>query len=245
MKHLLLAPLFALLFTGLCFSGYNTIKENDYSGFIFRRPSAPQNPEKSKEFFFGVDNSKIKEKAIKVNGSTISDNQAIHLIRSHARHIDASDKSIPDDINSLRVLILGQTPADTKIIADDIKSNEDIKKLTEGWVIKVYDKTNPTYKSIVEDVGYTCPNKQALYVVTPNGKVIHHQFVYEGPQDLRKVFSGIRKKDDKFDPNNSPNLLNEDLFSKLKDLVLNYVKSVPPIIWLVGIIVLFVIYKKK
>jgi hypothetical protein len=118
------------------------------------------------------------------------------LNREPRRTIQAT--AIPDDTKKLRLTLIG-ADADRKPIESDLASHPLLTPLKDQFVL--WSKA-PDHSS-VKNVGFVTAGHPSIYVQSADGKVLHRQDSYRGPEQLAEA---IRKANPNYDPKNDPDL---------------------------------------
>lgn len=130
--------------------------------------------------------------------------------------------SLPDDSKWLCLTIIGSQAARQRVL-DDLRSSPALAL----WKDKIKVQDYPSDHWAVRDVGFVTTGNPTIYCQAPDGKVLHRQDDYRGPEalaeTLRKADSGYRSEKD------------PDLSKPLT--------SMPLVVWIAGAILLILLLK--
>jgi hypothetical protein len=169
---------------------------------------------------YGVDKDRIEGPKYEVRGKQVSRQEAI----------DAVTGAIPDESKKLHLTVIGPADARARVL-EDLKK-EPLAGLADRLLVQAYD---PSHWA-VKDAGFVTGGSPTVYLQARDGKVLHRQDSYDGPQKLAEA---IRRADPKYDPKADPNLT-----SPLGG-VLALFNQIPPVGWLlVGGGVLYLLLRK-
>lgn len=145
------------------------------------RPPVSQN--------FGVDRSKLKgEESYHLNGRKATRKQAIEAIEAN----------VPDDVDKLRLTVIGGE-ADRKRVLADIDTHPALAEVKGRVLVQSY----PADHWAVAKAGFVTTGAPTIYVQQPDGRVLHRQDAYAGPEPLAEA---VRKADPNYQPKNDPDL---------------------------------------
>lgn len=164
---------------------------------------------------FGVDKDKIsKEPQILRGDKAIGRKEAIKLLEG---------KNLEDDTAKLRLTIIGPE-ADRKRVLADIESNPVLSvAVKERCLVQAYAPDHWAVKNL----GFVTTGKPTIYLQRADGKVLHRQEDYRGPEKLTEA---IRKADPKYDTARDPDL-NKPWWEKILPADLS---KVPTSVWVIG-----------
>ncbi|VTS03246.1 hypothetical protein [Tuwongella immobilis] len=184
--------------------------------------SGPPRPESAEEATrppagnYGIDLDKLGHRErYSLNGREVSQAEAFQ----------AAGDDLVDDSHLRRLTVIG-TPEQRKAVVEDLKSSPKLSGYRDQLVIKTYSPADWA----VNDAGFVTSGKPTIYLQAPNGKVLHRQDDYDGPDSLA---SAIRKSDPNYDPAKDPDL-RKSSSNPLSDALSGFT---PTTLGLVGIIV--------
>lgn len=129
---------------------------------------------------------------------------------------------LPDDSDWLSLTIIGPEAARRQVL-NDLQSSS----LLTPWKDRLKVKDYPPDHWAVRDAGFVTTGNPTIYCQAPDGRVLHRQDIYRGPESLAEV---LRKADPAYNPERDPDL-NKPL------------SSVPPWIWIGGGILVVLLWK--
>ncbi len=129
---------------------------------------------------------------------------------------------LPDDSQWPSLTIIGPEMARKKVLSD-LRSSP----ILAPWKERIKVQDYPPDHWAVKDAGFVTAGQPTIYCQAPDGKVLHRQDEYRGPQALAEV---LRKADPAYQPERDPDL-NKSL------------SSVPLWVWLGGGILLALLWK--
>jgi hypothetical protein len=128
-----------------------------------------------------------------------------------------------DDRDQLCVTVIGEE-VNRRQVLDDLDRAPALTPWKGRLKIHGYE---PTHWA-VQDAGFKTDGRPTIYVQAPDGKVLHRQDEYRGPEALAEV---LRKADPRYQPANDPDL-NRDL------------AGVPLPVWLGGAVLVVLLFWK-
>jgi len=129
---------------------------------------------------------------------------------------------LPDDSKWLCLTIIGPEAARKQVLKD-----LQFSSALAPWKDEVKVQDYPPDHWAVKDVGFVTTGNPTIYCQAPDGKVLHRQDDYRGPEALAEA---LRKADETYQPK--------------KDADLNKpLSSVPPVVWVAGAILLILLLK--
>lgn len=129
---------------------------------------------------------------------------------------------LPDDSKWLCLTIIGPEAARQRVLAD-LQSSPALAP----WKGKIKVQDYPPDHWAVKDTGFVTTGNPTIYCQAPDGKVLHRQDDYRGPETLAEV---LRKADPAYKPEKDPDL-NKSL------------TNVPLVVWIAGAILLILLLK--
>ena len=129
---------------------------------------------------------------------------------------------LPDDSQWLCLTIIG-SDAERRAVLDDLHSSPALAPWRDRLKVQDYSPDHWT----VRDAGFKCDGHPTIYCQAPDGKVLHRQDSYRGPEALAEV---LRKADPAYRPEKDPDL-NQTL------------TNVPPLVWIAGAVLLLLLLK--
>ncbi len=163
---------------------------------------------------FGLDLARIPPVQEHIlNGKEVSKEELLKAI---------GKPQLPDDSKWLCLTIIGPDAARQRVL-EDLRSSPTLA----AWKDKIKVQDYPPDHWAVKDSGFVTTGKPTIYCQAPDGKVLHRQDEYRGPEALAEV---LRKADAGYQPEKDP-----DLNKRLQ--------SVPPVVWIAGAIVLVLLLK--
>ncbi len=130
---------------------------------------------------------------------------------------------LPNDSQWLCLTVIGPEAA-RKQVVNDLASASALA----AWKDKIKVQDYPPDHWAVRDAGFQCDGNPTLYCQAPDGKVLHRQDDYRGPEALAEV---LRRADPAYRPEKDPDL-NRSL------------AGVPPWLWVGGAILLVLLLWK-
>jgi hypothetical protein len=135
---------------------------------------------------FGVDQSKLADQErYEVNGHPASRTEAWKLIEG---------KQLPDDAMKLRLTVIGPKPARETVLSD-VRSSPVLTPLRDAFLLSDYEPDHWAVKDLFFTGG-----TPTIYVQASDGKVLHRQDDYRGPEKLAEAIRKARDYDAKKDP---------------------------------------------
>jgi hypothetical protein len=163
----------------------------------------PSSIERDGTLNYGLDTRRIKPAGKhQLNGRDVSREEILEAL---------GDTGVRDDRDQLFITIIGGA-SERRQVLDDLANAPALA----GWKgrLKVHDY-EPAHWA-VKDAGFKTDGRPTIYVQAPDGKVLHRQDDYRGPQALAEA---LRKADPRYQPDKDPDL-NRSL------------ASVPPPVWI-------------
>jgi hypothetical protein len=148
-----------------------------------------------------------------LNGKGVSKEELLKAI---------GEPQLPDDSKWLCLTIIGPD-ASRKQVLNDLQSSPALAP----WKDKVKVQDYPPDHWAVKDVGFVTTGNPTIYCQAPDGKVLHRQDDYRGPEALAEA---LRKADAAYQPKKDPDL-NKPW------------SGVPPVVWVAGAILLILFLK--
>lgn len=163
--------------------------------------------------FFGVDLRRLQRPVDPArflhNGKPVTRADALALVGAE----------LPADKDKLRLTIIGPA-ADTARVAQDL-DKQPLAALKDRFVVQSYE---PSHWAVA-GAGFKCDGPYpVVYLQAPDGKVLHRQDGYEGPDKLAEA---VRKADPNYDPKRDPDL-------SLPFQLPGFLQSVPVLAWVLG-----------
>jgi hypothetical protein len=182
-------------------------------------PAAAPESAKPRVENFGVDVSKLGKGPRYIhNGREVTRGQALEAIEG----------KLPDDAQLPRLTVIGPE-AERKAVLADIASHAALAPYKGRFVVQGYD---PSHWAVQ---GFVTGGKPTIYVQRPDGKVLHRQDDYRGPEALA---AALRKVDPSYDPAKDPDA------TRPKGLPFD-AKDVPLWAWLAGAGAVLLILSRK
>jgi hypothetical protein len=113
--------------------------------------------------------------------------------------MDAVGKTLPDDSKLLRLTVISADEGKRKAVLSDLLTHPALSPLKPQLVVQTYA---PSHWA-VKDAGFTLAGDCVIYLQRPDGKVLHRQDEYRGPEKLAEA---IRKADPSYDPKKDQDL---------------------------------------
>lgn len=139
---------------------------------------------------FGVDISKIEK----------SEHPHYHLSgrRSCRKEVfQALEGQLQDDSNKLHLTIIGSKDEAQKVLAD-LDNDAKLAEFKGRFLVQAYRPESP----MIAGLGFVSGTPM-IYLQLPNGKVVHRQDGYKGPEQLA---TALRRADPNYDPSKDPDL---------------------------------------
>jgi hypothetical protein len=150
-----------------------------------------------------------------------------HLNPAQAREAMAA---LADDSQRLRLTIIGPAPY-RKPVIHDLENHPSLKTLRDQLRVQAYE---PDHWAVARS-GFVVTGKPTIYLQSPDGRVLHRQDEYRGPEKLAEA---IRKANPNYRPENDPDLNVKTISSRLA--------QVPKWGWaLISLPVLFLISRRR
>jgi hypothetical protein len=127
-----------------------------------------------------------------------------------------------DDSKWLCLTIIGPDAARRQVL-NDLRSAPPLA----AWRDRIKVRDYPPDHWAVRDAGFKGNGRPTIYCQAADGKVLHRQDDYRGPEALAEV---LRKADPGYRPENDPDL------NKTQT-------NVPPVVWLAGAVLVFLLLK--
>lgn len=163
---------------------------------------------------FGLDLAKMSPTSEHfLNGKEVSKEELLKAI---------GKPQLPDDSKWLCLTIIGPEAA-RKQVLNDLQSSAALAP----WKDKVKVQDYPPDHWAVKDTGFVTTGNPTIYCQAPDGKVLHRQDDYRGPEALAEA---LRKADAAYQSKMDPDL-NKPL------------SGVPPAVWVAGAILLILLLK--
>lgn len=136
---------------------------------------------------------------------------------------EAIANGFPDDSGKPSLTIIGGTEA-CATVKNDLTANDGLRKAVEGWAVQILPPTSP----LVKGLGFQ-DGAPSIYMQDTNGKVLHRQAEYRGPDQLAEA---ARKADPKYDPKLDPDVTKPQPAPAGPKLNL---ATVPGWVWIIGV----------
>lgn len=107
------------------------------------------------------------------------------------------DVWVPDDSLLLRLTIIG-APPERDIVLADLRENRELAELCRDMLVQSYAPTDWA----VAQAGFVTTGSPTIYLQTADGRVLHRQDEYHGPERLA---AALRRARPDYDPNKDPN----------------------------------------
>jgi hypothetical protein len=140
---------------------------------------------------FGVETGQLSDSdtpTYRRRGQEITREEAVRIL----------GKAVPDDSALLRLTIIGPE-AERKQVLADLQSHASLAALRSKVVVQAYSPTDP----LIKGMGFATGGRPTVYIQAPDGRVLHRQDEYRGPELLAEA---VRKADPAYDPNRDPDL---------------------------------------
>jgi hypothetical protein len=139
---------------------------------------------------FGVMQAKLNGAISRhsINGRGVSEQDAFAALQG----------KLTDDSQKLRLTIIGPEDKRRAVLAD-LVTNAGLASLRDKVVVQNYD---PSHWAIA-NAGFRTTGQPAIYLQAADGKVLHRQDEYRGPDKLAEA---IRKADPSYQPDKDPDL---------------------------------------
>ena len=139
---------------------------------------------------FGVDRDQVNDReTYRVNGIECEKQRAYEALRG--------DPRLPDDSAMRRVVVVGSDAKRKEVLLD-----WNAGKLAEFRNTALLHCYPPDHWHMKE-VGYKAHADPSIYIVAADGKVLHRQDYYDGPD---KLATALRKTDPAYDPAKDPDV---------------------------------------
>jgi hypothetical protein len=123
-----------------------------------------------------------------INGRSVSEQDAFTALQG----------KLTDDSQKLRLTIIG--PEDKRRpVLTDLAANAGLASLKDKVLVQSYD---PSHWAVA-NAGFRATGQPTIYFQAPDGKVLHRQDEYRGPDKLAEA---IRKADPNYQPDKDPDL---------------------------------------
>jgi len=123
-----------------------------------------------------------------INGRIVSEQDAFAALQG----------KLNDDSQKLRLTIIGPEDKRRAVLAD-LATNAGLYLLKDKMLVQSYD---PSHWTVV-NAGFRATGQPTIYLQAPDGKVLHRQDEYRGPDKLAEA---IRKADPNYQPDKDPDL---------------------------------------
>ncbi|HLW66153.1 MAG TPA: hypothetical protein VKS79_12650 [Gemmataceae bacterium] len=139
---------------------------------------------------FGIMQTKLNGSAShhSINGRSVTEEDALAALQG----------KLTDDSQKLRLTIIGPDDKRRAVLAD-WNANPSLRALKDKVLVQGYD---PGHWAVANS-GFRTSGQPTIYLQAPDGKVLHRQDEYRGPDKLAEA---IRKADPNYQPNNDPDL---------------------------------------
>jgi hypothetical protein len=104
---------------------------------------------------------------------------------------------VPDDSTNLRLTVIG-SPEQRRRVLGDLVENTDLAEACRGMFVQSYAPTDWA----VADAGFVTTGSPTIYLQAANGRVLHRQDEYHGPERLA---AALRRARPDYDPSKDPN----------------------------------------
>lgn len=168
--------------------------------------------EKDGTLNFGLTRPTAKQSPKSVhNGREVTKSQLMEVLQK---------ASVPNDAGELCLTVIGPEAERNRVLADLAAS-----PVLAPWKGKLKIQGYPPDHWAVKDSGFVTTGKPTIYCQAPDGKVLHRQDSYVGPEPLAEALRGV---DPSYSPGRDPNINNPlpslDGFAK-------WLESVPGWVW--------------
>ena len=123
-----------------------------------------------------------------INGQAVSETDAMAALQG----------KLTDDSQKLRLTIIGPESLRRPVLVD-FESNPNLAALKDKVLVQSYD---PSHWAVA-NAGFRTTGQPSIYLQAPDGKVLHRQDEYRGPDELAEA---IRKADPNYKPELDPDL---------------------------------------
>ncbi|HEV3143032.1 MAG TPA: hypothetical protein VGZ47_04015 [Gemmataceae bacterium] len=123
-----------------------------------------------------------------INGRSVSEADALAALQG----------KLTDDSQKLRLTIIGPENQRHAVLAD-LESSPSLAPLKDKVLVQSYD---PKHWAVV-NTGFRTTGQPTIYLQSADGKVLHRQDEYRGPEKLAEA---IRKADPNYQPDKDPDL---------------------------------------
>jgi hypothetical protein len=149
---------------------------------------------------FGVMRDRLAaEERLSLNGTPIKPDQARQALAG-----------LIDDSQWLRLTIIG-SPAERQAVVSDLKSHPAFAELRGRLLVQTYE---PDHWAVAA-AGFVRTGKPTIYLQAPDGRVLHRQDEYRGPERLA---AALRRADPNYHPERDPDLDQLPVLSRLTRL---------------------------
>lgn len=212
----------AVLATGE-YRNYNS--GNQTWGPVSKPPINP--PQEATVKNFGVAQEKVEKDAVTLNGKPCTMAEAFAAI---------GKGTLVDDSKKLRLTVYG--PNRERVLYD-LKNDARLLAFSDHLLTQGYDAEHWAVKT----AGFPSGGSPDIVIQDGDGKVLHRQKGYDGPEALAKA---IRKADPKYDPSKDPDLRNaSDPVNKVKEWLSRVDYFGVPNWAFVAVAAVFLYFKKK
>jgi len=173
---------------------------------------------------FGIIREKLAEHGehYLLNGKSVSSDDARQALASGG---------LPDDAGKPRLTIIGPE-ADRRRVLDDLAKAPALAEFRDHFLVQAY----PPEHWAVANSGFVTDGRPTIYMQAPDGKVLHRQNDYAGPEDLAQA---IRRADPNYDSRKDPDLRQPSPLARFS------LARIPTAVWLLagGCLFLFLLRK--
>ncbi len=178
---------------------------------------------------YGLNREKLESNVEKyqLNGAPVTAKQAVTAI------ITADDPKLPDDTKRPSATAIG-TPEQCAKVHDDL--------VKAGLIDSVVWQDYRPDDVMVAKFGFVTKGAPSVYLQAIDGKVLYREDVY----DPTRFITAVRKADPLYDPTKDPNGSSPLTAPFNIQPIIDYVKTVPPVVWIVGAGAgLFMLYRRN
>lgn len=163
---------------------------------------------------YGVDTKQIRSHVYSHKGKEVTRKQAFDIL----------EKGLPSDKDKPYLTVIGNDEDRNKVLGD-LANSPALSTLAKNFRLQDYAPTDWQ----VKDVGFVVGGKPTIYIQAVDGKVLHRQDVYAGPEKLAEA---LRKADPNYKPDVDPDLTKpKPILPSLPSLNFDFLKLVPSYIW--------------
>jgi len=138
---------------------------------------------------FGLERSRLPAGRHLLNGKEVSKDELLQALGS---------AKVPDDSQWLSLTIIGPDGMRQKVISD-LQSSPSLAPWKDRLKVQDY---SPDHWAI-KDTGFVTTGQPTIYCQAPDGRVLHRQDEYRGPEALAQV---LRQVDPQYKPEKDPDL---------------------------------------